>query len=184
MRRIVLSVPTDRLDEAYDALLPIVRGGLHDTGTDGGLTRLVAIGEPGELPRLDALAAAAGPLLAGTPVEEPAGADLAAAIVALLPAWDIGGRVRLRHADQPAPPADWVDVVLGRARGFGTGAHPTTRHCLELLLDVEPRGSFADLGCGAGALTIAAAKLGFHPVVGVDLADEITAPAYENVLAN
>ena len=73
---------------------------------------------------------------------------------------------------------------LHRARGFGSGAHPTTRHCLELLLDVEARGSFADLGCGAGALTIAAAKLGFYPVVGVDLAEEITAPAYENVKAN
>lgn len=180
MRRIVLPVDEGRLDEAYDVLLPVLPGGLHhpEPGT------LVALGAADELPAARELAALAGPLLTGPPAEEDAGPDLAAALAALLPPHDVGGRVRLRHPDQPPPPEDRVDVVLARARGFGTGAHPTTRHCLELLLDVTPHGSFADLGCGAGALTIAAAKLGFHPVVGVDLADEITAPAYANVEAN
>jgi ribosomal protein L11 methyltransferase len=40
--------------------------------------------------------------------------------------------------------------------------------CLELMLEVPARGSFTDLGCGSGVLSIAAAKLGFEPVLGVD----------------
>ncbi len=145
---------------------------------------LVALGEPGEVPPPDVLADLAGDLLRAAPREEDAGVDMATALAALLPVWDVAGRARIRRVDQPPAPAGYLDVWLHRARGFGSGAHPTTRHCLELLLDVEVRGSFADLGCGAGALTIAAAKLGFYPVVGVDLAEEITAPAYENVKAN
>ena len=106
------------------------------------------------------------------------------ALAALAPAFEIGGRVVLRTAAHPAPRPGLVDVVLGREIGFGTGAHPTTRHCVELLLDVEPRGAFADLGCGAGALTIAAAKLGFAPVVGVDVLDRVCETAWRNGEAN
>jgi len=184
MRRIVLRVHADRLDRAYDALLPLLPAGLHHLGVHGDAVTLAALGEPGELPPVEDLAGAAAALLVEPPLEEDAGEDLAVALGALLAVWEVAGRVTLRRADQPAPPDDRIDVVLGRTRGFGTGAHPTTRHCIELLLDVEPRGSFADLGCGAGALTITAAKLGFQPVVGVDLADEITAPAFANVEAN
>jgi ribosomal protein L11 methyltransferase len=36
------------------------------------------------------------------------------------------------------------------------------------MLDLQPRGSFADLGCGSGVLAIAAAKLGFGPVSALD----------------
>ena len=36
------------------------------------------------------------------------------------------------------------------------------------MLELEPRGSFADLGCGSGVLAIAAAKLGFRPVWAFD----------------
>jgi ribosomal protein L11 methyltransferase len=60
------------------------------------------------------------------------------------------------------------DLVVEPGRAFGTGAHPTTRLCLELLLELEPSGSLADLGCGSGVLAIAAAKLGFAPVSAVD----------------
>jgi ribosomal protein L11 methyltransferase len=64
-------------------------------------------------------------------------------------------------------PADAIAVVVDPGQAFGTGAHPTTRLCLELLL--EQRASpVADLGCGSGVLAIAAAKLGFGPVVAVD----------------
>jgi ribosomal protein L11 methyltransferase len=60
-----------------------------------------------------------------------------------------------------------VDIVIDPGRAFGTGAHPTTQLCLELLLDVPP-GPLADLGCGSGVLAIAAAKLGFAPVSAFD----------------
>ena len=59
-------------------------------------------------------------------------------------------------------------MIESAAGAFGTGAHPTTRMCLELLLDMEPGGPFADLGCGAGVLAIAAARLGWAPVIAVD----------------
>jgi ribosomal protein L11 methyltransferase len=58
-------------------------------------------------------------------------------------------------------------VVIDPGRAFGTGGHPTTRLCLELLLEVEP-GSLVEVGCGSGVIAIAAARLGFHPVVAID----------------
>jgi ribosomal protein L11 methyltransferase len=66
------------------------------------------------------------------------------------------------------PDSDAIPVVIDPGRAFGTGAHATTRLCLELLLDL-PRGSLLDAGCGSGVLSIAAAKLGFDPVHAVDV---------------
>ena len=65
--------------------------------------------------------------------------------------------------------AEGIDIVIDPGQAFGTGAHPTTRLCLELLLELAGRrGPLADLGCGSGVLAIAAAKLGFSPVGAVD----------------
>jgi ribosomal protein L11 methyltransferase len=58
-------------------------------------------------------------------------------------------------------------VVIDPGRAFGTGAHPTTRLCIELLARTE-RGSLLDVGCGSGVLAIAAARLGFGPIRAVD----------------
>jgi ribosomal protein L11 methyltransferase len=65
------------------------------------------------------------------------------------------------------PPADALPVVVDPGRAFGTGAHPTTRLCLETLIELE-RGSLLDVGCGSGVIAIAAALLGYDPVAGVD----------------
>jgi len=64
-------------------------------------------------------------------------------------------------------PEDAVAVVIDPGRAFGTGSHATTRLCLELLLELR-RGSLVDLGSGSGVLAIAAAKLGFGPVLALD----------------
>jgi ribosomal protein L11 methyltransferase len=59
-------------------------------------------------------------------------------------------------------------VVIDPGQAFGTGSHPTTRLVLELLCELEPSGALADWGCGSGILAIAAAKLGWAPVLACD----------------
>jgi ribosomal protein L11 methyltransferase len=80
-------------------------------------------------------------------------------------------------------PADADAVVIDPGRAFGTGGHPTTQLCLEVLLDLE-RGSVVDLGCGSGVLAIAAARLGFAPVVAVDADANAVDAARANAAAN
>jgi ribosomal protein L11 methyltransferase len=82
-----------------------------------------------------------------------------------------------------SPPAGFETVVIDPGRAFGTGAHPTTRLCVELLLDLE-RGSVLDIGCGSGVLAIAACKLGFRPVVAVDVDGAAVEAAGRNAAAN
>ncbi len=78
-----------------------------------------------------------------------------------------------------SPPADAIPVVIDPGRAFGTGAHATTRLCLELLQEAEPT-SLLDVGCGSGVLSVAAAKLGFPSVAAFDI-DEV---ALETTAAN
>ena len=61
-----------------------------------------------------------------------------------------------------------IDLIIDPGQAFGTGAHATTRLCLELMLELDARGSLLDLGCGSGVLAIAAARLGWAPVLAVD----------------
>lgn len=81
------------------------------------------------------------------------------------------------------PDADATAVVIDPGRAFGTGGHGTTRLCLELLLERE-RGRVLDIGCGSGVLAIAAAKLGFAPVVAIDYEDASLEAAQANADAN
>jgi ribosomal protein L11 methyltransferase len=81
------------------------------------------------------------------------------------------------------PDADALAIVIDPGRAFGTGSHPTTRLCLELL-DGLPRGSVLDVGCGSGVLSIAAAKLGFGPVTAVDVEQAAVDATRANAEAN
>jgi ribosomal protein L11 methyltransferase len=77
------------------------------------------------------------------------------------------GHIHVR-APWHKPPRGGVDIVIDPGQAFGTGAHPTTQMCMELMLGLPATGALADLGCGSGVLAIAAAKLGFGPITAID----------------
>ena len=81
------------------------------------------------------------------------------------------------------PPAGAMPVVVDPGRAFGTGAHATTRLCLALLIDA-PRGSLLDVGSGSGVLAIAGAKLGFAPVLAIDVDPIAVEATRANAAAN
>jgi ribosomal protein L11 methyltransferase len=81
------------------------------------------------------------------------------------------------------PPPGARAVVVDPGRAFGTGAHPTTRACIELLSRLD-RGSLLDAGCGSGVVSVASAQLGFDPVYGVDSDDVAVEVALETARAN
>jgi ribosomal protein L11 methyltransferase len=81
------------------------------------------------------------------------------------------------------PPPDAIAVVIEPGRAFGTGAHPTTRLTIELLLALE-RGSLLDIGCGSGVVAVAAAKLGFEPVLALDVDPVAVETTRANAAAN
>lgn len=74
-------------------------------------------------------------------------------------------------------PAGLQRVVIDPGQAFGTGGHGSTRSTLELLASLPSGGPVLDLGCGSGVLSIAALRLGFHPVHACDndpIAVEVT----------
>jgi ribosomal protein L11 methyltransferase len=82
-----------------------------------------------------------------------------------------------------AAPVAATAVVIDPGRAFGTGAHGSTRAALELLLGERP-GSLLDVGCGSGVIAIAAARLGFDPVVAVDVDETAVEVTLANAAAN
>ena len=81
------------------------------------------------------------------------------------------------------PTDGFTPVVIDPGRAFGTGAHATTRLSLDLLQELEP-ASLLDVGCGSGVLSIAAAKLGFAPIIAVDNEQDAVEIADLNAHAN
>ena len=94
--------------------------------------------------------------------------------LAIIPTWD-----------QDTLFSNRIVIRLDPGQAFGTGDHPTTRMCLELLEEVKLDGkSVLDLGCGSGILSIAAKKLGAKSVLGSDIEPISVEIARENATNN
>ncbi len=76
-------------------------------------------------------------------------------------------------------------IIIDPGRAFGSGHHPTTRLCLQALVDqVKPTSRVLDVGCGTGVLSIAAAAQGAAAVVGLDLNHDVLTVAQANIEHN
>lgn len=180
MIRLAVRAAATDAEQVLAALLELAPSGVEQVdGPD--VVEFAVYGAPGELPELPEGQAVVGGVrvsVSGTEVPDDWSERWKRFHVPIL----VDGRLYVRPPWAEAPVRPGVlDIVIDPGRAFGTGAHATTRLCLELLLQLagdDGRGSLCDLGCGSGVLSIAAAKLGFGPVEAVDsdrLAVEATA---------
>jgi ribosomal protein L11 methyltransferase len=182
--RLAIRVARADAEIALAELLELVPAGVEEV--DRGETIEYAVyGAPGELPGLPALRAAAGAALVDVTTSQVAD-DWASRWRTFHRPVTIGERLHVRPPWSPAPDPDagLLDVVIDPAQAFGTGAHDTTRLCLEALLSLEPGGAFVDLGCGSGVLAIAAGRLGWDPVLGLDHEHASVQATRDNAAAN
>jgi ribosomal protein L11 methyltransferase len=167
-------------------LLELAPGGLEEREVGDAAVEYVIYGAPGELPALPALRAAAGDALVDVSSSEIPD-DWSERWKAFHRPVDVGSRarrLRLRPPWEPAQDGEGIDIVIDPGQAFGTGAHHTTRLCLELMLELEPAGALADWGCGTGVLAIAAARLGWAPVLACDSDEASLGATRENAAAN
>jgi ribosomal protein L11 methyltransferase len=186
MLRLAVRVRREDADVVLAELLELAPGGVEETDLEGGAVVEYAVyGAPGELPDLPDLRAAAGGALVDVVTTEVAD-DWADRWRAFHRPIEIGGRLYVRPPWEPARDG-LLDLCIDPGQAFGTGAHHTTRLCLELLAeagDPDPPAAVMDLGCGSGVLAIAAAKLGWGPVAGVDHELESVRATAENADVN
>jgi ribosomal protein L11 methyltransferase len=184
--RLAVRAPAEAAEQVLAALLELAPAGVEQV--DGpGFVEYAIYGAPGELPTLPGGEAEVGGVrvaVSGREVPDDWAERWRRFHVPLL----VGGRLYVRPPWEEAALRPGVhDIVIDPGRAFGTGAHPTTRLCLELLLEVagwDHARSFADLGCGSGILAIAAAKLGLGPVVAVDADRAAVEATVRNARAN
>ncbi len=170
MREVIVRFPAHALDDVLDRILPIVPDGVREAPARRGQVELRMVGP--HLPSLRDIAQAvrAGVGQISFQISERAVPDdWRQRRLSDYQAHPIGGRLVVRPPWAPAAPDGMIDIVLEEGGAFGAGTHPTTRTCLELMLAMTLRGSFADLGCGSGVLAILAGLLGFSPLAAVDV---------------
>ncbi len=188
MIRLAVRVRREHAEIVLAELLELAPEGVEEVEVDARTIEYAVYGPPGELPALPDLRAAAGGALVEVstrvladdwrerwrrfhrpvliePPRSAARSDDAVGPLAL----------RVRPPWEPPAPASaerLEEIVVEPGQAFGTGAHATTRLCLELLLGLAvahaERGELLDVGTGSGVLAIAAARLGFAPVVAID----------------
>ena len=171
--RIAVAVPAAGREQAIARLLQLAPGGWEEVERAGAV-ELAVYGDEALAERVRSVF----PQAASVPV--PAG-------------WEDGWRAFHRPLEVAGlwigppwerPPAHPRAVVVDPGRAFGTGSHPTTRLCVELLAWLDRRGSLLDAGCGSGVLSIAALRLGYAPVLAADLDPLAVAAARANAAAN
>ncbi|HEX5853967.1 MAG TPA: 50S ribosomal protein L11 methyltransferase [Solirubrobacteraceae bacterium] len=211
MIRLALRVPREQAELVLAELLELAPAGIEEVEVGEGKIEYAVYGAPGELPGLPDLNAAVGdavveiytseiaddwgerwkqfhrPILIAAPTSPRA--QSAAAVDD-----DGGRRLPALHVRPPweapsdLPSAAVREIVIDPGQAFGTGAHASTRMCLELLLELAaaepPAGPLVDVGTGSGVLAIAAAALGFDPVLGLDHEQESVVAAAENAAIN
>ncbi|MBE3068138.1 MAG: 50S ribosomal protein L11 methyltransferase [Chloroflexi bacterium] len=113
----------------------------------------------------------------------------------------IGKRLIIVPAWLESPDASRISIKIDPGMAFGTGTHPTTQLCLELIEEqfyadrpqttddgpssvVRRPSSIIDIGCGSGILSVAALKLGADFALGVDIDEASVKASRENADAN
>lgn len=186
MIRLAVRVRPEEAELVLAELLALAPNGVEEVGLQDGAVEYAVYGSPGELPALGDLRAAAGGALVAISTREVADdwferwREFHRPLV-------LGRRLTVRPPWIGREATD-LDVVIDPGQAFGTGAHATTRLCLELLLalaDARPeRGAFVDVGCGSGVLAIVAARLGFSPVTALDIERQSVEATLANAGAN
>jgi ribosomal protein L11 methyltransferase len=186
MIRLAVRCQAEIADRVLAELLELAPGGVEeDEGPDW--VEYAIYGAPGELPEVGVVeAVASGGQVVVTSEQVPD--DWADRWRDFHRPVRIANRVVIRPSWEEAIPAAGLDVVIDPGQAFGTGAHPTTRMCIELLIELadagEARGALVDLGAGSGVLAIVAARLGFDPVTAVDHEPAAIEAAQANAAAN
>jgi ribosomal protein L11 methyltransferase len=172
--RLAIRVDRDHGELVLAELLELAPSGIEEVDISDQVVEYAVYGAPGELPSLPDLQAAAGGALVQVSTSEVAG-DWAQRWREFHRPLVLGDRLTVRPPWEPAG-STALDVVIDPGQAFGTGAHATTRLCLELLLcsagggggSYGSCGSCVDLGSGSGVLAIVAALLGYAPVLALD----------------
>jgi ribosomal protein L11 methyltransferase len=210
--RLAVRCRPDLAERVLADLVELAPSGVEEERGDGWVEYAI-YGAPGELPALPELeAAVADGLVEVSSKEIPDDwadrwqdfhrpVSIADGRIVVRPSWEPRPAGADAIAEQPPRPAGspagadaiaeqpaGIDVVVDPGQAFGTGAHPTTRMCLELLLELSDQGqasgALADWGTGSGVLAIAAAKLGFGPVIACDLERPALEAAADGARAN
>jgi ribosomal protein L11 methyltransferase len=181
--RLAVRVRRDQAEVVLAELLELAPSGVEEVDVGNDIVEYAVYGAPGELPTLPDLRASAGGALVEVVTREIAD-DWSQRWREFHRPVVIGDTLTVRPPWEPAGQTA-IDLVIDPGQAFGTGAHATTRLCLEMLVQLSRTdGGFVDLGCGSGVLAIAAARLGYAPVLALDNDPASVQATAENAGAN